>query len=115
MQPGAEFLRTAVRSIPFVVCYRRSTVVRPVPPFSAENWMLMRFRPFWSIIERGSGWNLSSTTPPGITRAFPPSRVRMYDLCVRGPHHRQLSLSAWESLARWYEDTNRIAAVVTVQ
>ena len=31
-QPGAEFLRTAVRGIPCVVRYRRSTVVRPVPP-----------------------------------------------------------------------------------
>ena len=28
VQPGAEFLRTAVRGIPFVVRYRRSTVVR---------------------------------------------------------------------------------------
>lgn len=98
VQPGAEFLRTAVRGIPFVVRYRRSTVVRAVPPFSAEYWMvtgpdpftrysivrvvlpgrplrmMMRFRSYWSIIESGPDWNLSSTTPAVITLAFRPSR-----------------------------------------
>ena len=32
VQPGAEFLRTAVRGIPCVVRYPKSTVVWAVPP-----------------------------------------------------------------------------------
>ena len=53
VQPGAKFIRTEVRGIPFVVRGRTSTVVRAMPPLSAEYWIVTDLNP-----AQGTRWSL---------------------------------------------------------